>query len=197
MKTTLLITALALGPLSMARCQNQTMPFWQTATATGSTLSTVYSPAQPLQQIRVVGAICTSDLAGSVLSLSTGVGAYTVLSNATSSATTIYIASTNGLTAGDALVLQTWGATNGYNTVASSPTVSNALVITAGGFGAAVQAGDQLYKMSAATTIPIGSNGTVNYQGEALFVGNKGRPVRATLNGTSSNTINAITARYE
>jgi len=168
-----------------------------TATATGSTLSTAYFPVQPLQQIRVVGAICTSDLAGSVLSLSTGVGAYTVLSNATSSATTIYIASTNGLSSGDALVLQTWGGTNGYDTVASNPAASNAVVITAGGFGAAVSAGDQLYKMSAATTIPVGSNGTVNYQGEALFVGNKGRPVRATLNGTSANTINSITAHYE
>jgi len=181
----------------MAQSQNQTVPFYQTATATGSTLSIVYFPAQPLQQIRVVGAICTSDLGGSVLSLSSGIGAYTILSNATSSATTIYVASTNGLTSGDALVLQTWGATNAYDTVASNPTASNAVVITTGGFGAAVRAGDQLYKMTAASTIPVGSNGTVNYQGEALFVGNKGRPVRATLNGTSLNTINAITARYE
>jgi len=60
----------------------------------------------------------------------------------------------------------------------------------------AVTAGDQLYKMSTASSLPVGSN-TVNYQGQAIFVGNKGRPVRATLNGTSTNTINSITAAYE
>jgi hypothetical protein len=188
--------ALLIGLCGMARSQEYTVPTYVTTTATGTTLSTAYFPAQPLQQIRVVGAICISDLAGSVLSLSTGRGAYTVLSNATSSATTIYVVSTNGLQSGDALVLQTWGGTNAYDTVASNPTVSNAVVITAGGFGVAVTAGDQLYKMSTASALPIGSN-TVNYQGEALYVGNKGRPVRATLNGTSANTINTITARYE
>jgi hypothetical protein len=196
MNKILLTVALVAGLCGMARSQQYTVPVYVTKTATGSTLSTAYFPAEPLQQIRVVGAICTSDLAGSVLNLSAGVGAYTVLSNATSSATTIYIASTNGLSSGDALVLQTSGGTNAYDTVASNPTISNAVVITASGFGVAVTAGDQIYKMSTASTIPVGSN-TVNYQGEALYVGNKGRPVRATLNGTSANTINSITACYE
>jgi len=131
-----------------------------------------------------------------VLSLSSGVGAYTVVSNAVSSATTIYIASTNGLKSGDMLVLQTAAGVNAYDTVASDPAASNAVVITASGFGVAVTAGDQLYKMSTASSLPVGSN-TVNYQGQAIFVGNKGRPVRATLNGTSTNTINSITAAYE
>jgi len=194
MKTILSIAALVTGLAAAA--QQYTVPQYLTTTATGTTLSTAYFAAQPLQQVRIVGAICTSDLAGSVLSLSSGVGAYTVASNATSSATTIYITSTNGLVSGDVLVLQTWGGTNAYDTVASNPTASNAVVITARGFGVAVTAGDQIYKMSAASTIPIGS-GTANYQGEALFVGNKGRPVRATLNGTSANTINTFTARYE
>ena len=194
MKTILSIAALVTGLAAAA--QQYTVPQYLTTTATGTTLSTAYFAAQPLQQVRIVGAICTSDLAGSVLSLSSGVGAYTVASNATSSATTIYITSTNGLVSGDVLVLQTWGGTNAYDTVASNPTASNAVVITASGFGVAVTADDQIYKMSAASTIPIGS-GTGNYQGEALFVGNKGRPVRATLNGTSANTINTLTARYE
>ena len=195
MKSMIISAALGIGVLTAALGQ-QTLPTYTTATATGGTSSTAYFPAQPFQQIRVVGAVATSDLAGSILSLTTGVGAYTVASNAVSSATTIYITATNGLASGDVLVLQTWGATNAYDTVASNPTVSNAVVITASGFGVAVKAGDQLYKMGTASTIPVGSN-TVNYQGDALFVGNKGRPVRVTLNGTTTNTINLLTARYE
>lgn len=191
MKSILLTTALAVG-LAIPAVGQLT---YKTVTATGTTASVTYFPANPATQIRVVGAVCTSDLAGSVLSLSSGAGAYTIVSNATSSATVIYISATNGLVAGDALVLQTWGNTNGYNTVASV-TVSNAVTINSGGFGVAVTAGDQFYKMGSASTLPVGA-ATANYQGEALFVGNKGRPVRATLNGTSTNTINSLTAAYE
>jgi len=74
--------------------------------------------------------------------------------------------------------------------------VTGAVTVNSGGFGVAATAGDQFYKMGPASTLPVGS-ATANYQGMALFVGNKGRPVRATLNGTSTNTVNSLTAAYE
>src|ERR1039458_8272362 len=104
MKTILSIAALVTGLAAAA--QQYTVPQYLTTTATGTTLSTAYFAPQPLQQVRIVGAICTSDLAGSVLSLSSAAQSYPLASNATSSATTIYIPSPNGLVPGDVLVLQ-------------------------------------------------------------------------------------------
>jgi len=45
--------------------------------------------------------------------------------------------------------------------------------------------GDQVYKLSAAALLPVGA-ATANYQGEAIFVGNRGRPVSVSINATSA-----------
>jgi len=60
--------------------------------------------------------------------------------------------------------------------------------------GLANTAGDQLYELSAATTLSIGAVSNVVYASEAVYVGTWGRPLRVVLDSTSVGTIHAITA---
>jgi hypothetical protein len=166
-----------------------------TKNASGTTSATVYFNAEPLKQVRLVGAIATSDKAASVLSIRAGTSSYVIISNnATTTATDHFLTFTNGLAANDVLMLQRADGTAASGIV--SAVVTNKVTLTSGGFGSAVAAGDQIYKLSAATTIKVGA-ATAVYQGEALYAGTRGRPIRVVLDGTSACSLDSVTARYD
>lgn len=181
---------MALGLVALSA---MAQPVYQSGTATGTTAATLIWNPNPLQQVRLVGTVATSDKAGSVLSFRTGTTATSIsLSNPTG--TTITVARTNGI---DANALIVWvradGSTNKLSTVSSLSYTNLTLAAT---IGNTTLPGEEVFVMSAAQTLPVGA-ATQSYQGEAIFVGNKGRPVSCVLDGTSACTINSQSARYE
>lgn len=170
-------------------------PEYVTKNASGTTAATVYFPADALKQPRLVGVIATSDKAASVLSIRAGVGAYTIMvANSTTTSTTHWLNTTNGLAANDVLVLQKADGTMASSTVSALET--NMVTTAAGGFGVAVLPGDQVYKMSAATSIKVGA-ATLSTHGPSIYAGNRGRPIRIVLDGTSACSVDSSTAVYE
>lgn len=189
MNKILSIAVLAAG-LSVGLAQ-QTIPQYASFTATGTTLAEIIIPAQPLQQIRVVGAVVTSDKAGSNLGFQTGNTPYVVgLSN--NAGTTVTLTYTNGLSVNTNVIVSS-STTNASGKISSLSGTTN-IVLAAAVF--ATVPGNEVYTLSGTNTLPVGAT-TISYQGEALFVGNKGRPLRVTCDGTSAVTINSLTVRYE
>lgn len=193
MKNKFLIAALLITGLGLAIALAD-IPNYKTLTATGTTAATFIVPADPSLATRVVSFNCTSDKAGSVLALKAGAGAYVVSANTTNT-TTLTVARTNGLAANDYLVIsKADGTTNVYCQISSFPQSTN---ITLGAVsGITVEVGDSVYKMSAATSIPIGAANVVG-NGEAIYTAPRGRPIYATLDGTSACTINSFVVRQE
>lgn len=155
----------------------------------------VIFPSDPTAQIRIVGLNWQSDSNTAVVSFTTGEGAYRATATNTSSGVTQVLNSVSGLAANDILVLERAGV--GYAATLSSTNSGTNAVLASGGWGVAPRIGDNVYKMSSATTIPVGA--TTNAQnGEAIYVGNWGRPVRAVLTPAAvTNRLNSVTARYE
>lgn len=189
MKKFLILIGVMLGLSGLA----QTVPTFVTSTAQGSSSATVYFASQPLQQVRIVGAIASSDLSSSTIAFATGITPHSVTySNA--SGTSIYIDATNGWAASDVLVIE---GKNGTTNVTISSFTGSTNITTSASTGFATLPGDQLYKLGTAVTLTVGAKTNVNYQGEAIFVGNRGRPVRAVVTGTSYSSADSITGRYE
>jgi hypothetical protein len=170
-------------------------PEYVTTSGSGTTAVTVYWPADAVRTPRIVGVIATSDKAASVLSIRKGTTAYTpVVTNLVTTSTTQWLNTTNGLAANDVVILQKASGTCYSSTVASVET--NMVTLASGGFGATVALADQIYKLSAASTIKVGS-ATVNFQGPAIYAGDRGRPLRVVLDGTSACSVDSATAAYE
>jgi Phage capsid family len=121
------------------------------------------------------------------------------------------INSTNGLAASATLILEHGGVpytatVSSYgNTGAStlnggqtgSATNVNYVVLGSGGWGVAANVGDNIYLMGTATTIPIPISTNV-IAGDAVFVGNYGRPVTVSLStATTTNTLYSVSAHYD
>lgn len=189
MKKIVTMMAVAMSLAAMAA------PEYVTKSASGTTAATVYFTADAVKTPRLAGVVATSDKAGAVLSCRAGAGAYVVtVAVSTTTAVNQWINATNGLEANDVLVLQKLNGNCYSSTVASAET--NMVTLASGGFGIATAVGDSIYKMSAATSLPVGA-ATVSYQGEAIYAGNRGRPIRITLDGTSACSIASATAAYE
>lgn len=170
-------------------------PTFVNKTATGTTSAEVIFPADPALQIRVVTAFATSDKAASVLSFTSGAGAY-VISAANVAGTTITVSQTNGLAPSDVLIISAANGSTNYARTISSFANSTNIVLTASTQNATA-VGDSVYKMSAATTIKVAA-ASVTYNGDAIYVGaSQGRPVRCVLDGTSACSIDSMSARYE
>ena len=164
-----------------------------TKNASGTTSCEVHFPADPQAQIRLVGAIATSDKAASVLSIRTGTTPY-VIGSSNASGGTISVTTTNGLAADDVLVIVNADGTHTSAVIAAFLNTTNITLVATN--GVVTLPGDEVYKMSAATTLKCAA-ATVNYQGEAIYSGNRGRPVRVVLDGTSACSLDAITVRYD
>jgi len=192
MKRLILAAGLAAGLVIPALGQ-YTAPTFVTQTASGTSTAVTYFATSPLQQIRIVGAIASSDLASANITFKTGT---TPLSITKSNAlgTTIDVAYTNGFAVGDFVLLE---KANGVLTNAQIASFTGSTNITFGYNIPQTLVGDQIYKLGTATTLWCGVQTNRNYQGEALFVAQRGRPVQVIVNGTSACSLDSVTARYE
>jgi hypothetical protein len=189
----ILITAALLVGFATSAWAQYTIPTFVTQTASGTSTAVTYFATSPLQQIRIVGAIASSDLSSANITFKTGT---TPLSITKSNAlgTTIDVAYTNGFAVGDFVLLE---KLSGVMTNAQIASFTGSTNITFGYNIPQTLVGDQIYKLGTATTLWCGVQTNRNYQGEALFVAQRGRPVQVIVNGTSACSLDSVTARYE
>jgi hypothetical protein len=168
-------------------------PTYATLNASGTTTAVVHFATSPQQQIRIVGAIASSDLAGANIILSGGTTAATC-AYTNPIGTSFGVSRTNGFAVGDFVLIEkaSGAMTNGQITAFGAATN-----IVLGQNIFATQPGDQLYKLDTPVSLWCGVQTNRNFQGEALFVGQRGRPVRVLVNGTSACSLDSVTARYE
>ena len=170
-----------------------------------TTPTTVIVPADPNLQFRVLSINYASDTNNGGLLFSKGAGAYyATITNATTgaggtTATTNNISATNGLVTSSVMVLQqngscysstlsSWGGTNG----------TYFIVLASGGWGVAQAVNADIYQMSAATSPYVVGASTNWLNGEALYVGDQGRPVIAKLTpALATNQIISLTGQYQ
>ena len=182
-----------MGLMVLGAQAQTTVPVFVSYTGSGTTTAWVQCASSPMQQVRIVQAIASSDLAGANMLFSTGTTANTITkSNALG--TTIDVAYTNGFKIGDLVVLE---KANGTVTNAQITAFTGATNITFGFNIPQTLVGDQIYKMSTPVTLWVGVITNRVFSGEAIFVGTRGRPVQVLVNGTSACSLDAITARYE
>ncbi len=193
----LFIACAAVGAVALA--VHAASPRYVTKSANGNTANGAWVafPADPSSHIRIVTANWSADTNNAALSFKSGLGAYSVAATASAATNnTIVINSTVGLAANDLVLLQRSGVCY-TNTVVSTNSVTN-LVISVGGFGVVATAGDSIYKMSSATTLPVGN--TTNWQsGAAIYAATySGRPVLVQLTPCNvTNKLNSVVATYD
>ncbi|MCX6924554.1 MAG: hypothetical protein NT154_15270 [Verrucomicrobia bacterium] len=188
----LILAGLAVG-LAVPALAQYTVPTYTTLSASGTTTSVVYFATSPAQQVRIVQAFVTSDLATANLSFRTG-GTPLTITKTNAAGTTIDVASTNGFAAGDWVLLEKKTGVI-TNAVIASFTGATNIVFTYNVPATAID--DQIYKLGTAVNLLVGATTNKTFSGVAIFVGNNGRPVQVYLNGTSACSLDAITARYE
>src|SRR5258708_4827803 len=170
-------------------------PSYKAASASGTTSAELIFPADPVLQIRVVGVIGSSDKAGSKFSFSTGgTPAAITVASTNLSATNIYVGGYAGFSTNDIIVIQTpvtnrsltvWGLANSTN------------IITTAAVGVTQLVSSEVFDLGAATTLKAGAITNTSYQGEAIYVGNRGRPLRVTLDGTAYSSLDSVTVHYD
>jgi hypothetical protein len=160
----------------------------------------VIFPADPSAQMRLVSIQWESDTNAAKIAFQTAVGAYSVTqTNPTTTFTTQAVTTTSGLITNRWLVLQRGLGSSALCFKALLVATNNGtnVVLDVGGWGALSAVGDSIYPLGATNTVNTGA--TTNWQnGEALFVGNVGRPVRVLLTpALTTNRLTTVTARYE
>ena len=207
LKKSLVIGLACLGSLA----SQAALPTFRTFSAAGNatTPAFVYMPADPSSQIRVVSVFYQGDTNNAALTFSAGIGAYyQANTNASTSSITNWVNSTNGLVNGNVLVLQQGGV--GYtNTLVSygtfitgtnsAGTVTNQafVVLGSGGWGVAATVYSDIYQMGTATTFTVGNN-TNSINGDAIYVGNYGRPLILSLTpALATNRIITASTHYD
>jgi small nuclear ribonucleoprotein (snRNP)-like protein len=192
MKDILLTAALAIG-LAISAVAQVGSPVFVTQTASGTTTAVTFFATSPTLQMRVVGAIVSSDLAGSMITFKSGTTPATISATNTAGAT-ISVAATNGFNSNGFIIVETKGGVLTNAQIASFSGTTNIVLYNS---VMATVPGDQIYTLGTATSLAVGATTNKNYQGEALFVGQRGRPAQVIVNGTSACSLDSITARYE
>ncbi len=192
---------LALGLALMACAAPAAGPLYTQMSGNGNATAgaEVIFPSDGLNRIHLVSVNWNSDSNAAVLSLTTGAGLYKVaVTNAATTSTTNQVNSTNGLVAGSILVVERAGVAYAatMSSFNSNATWGNYVVLASGGWGVLTATNDPVYQMSSAITLPIGAT-TNHMQGDSLYVGAQGRPVRVVLTPAAvTNKLNAVVARY-
>jgi hypothetical protein len=220
----LLLLGAVIGAVAGTALAN--LPTYKTVSATGNSSvgAQVLFPADANSQIRVVDVAYSWDTttAAGLLQFSTGSTAYyQTFTNAATTSQTNFINSTNGLAPNGLLILQQGGicytstvlafAFSGTNTVNNLTNTANNLygpngvlatnlsyvVLTNGGWGVSANVGSDIYLMGQSTVSRYVSASTNAFDGDAIYVGNYGRPVMITL--PVATTINRLagTAHYD
>jgi hypothetical protein len=210
-KAVAMLLLLACMAVTLVMPASAALPTYHTFSAIGNAAApaTVILPADPNSQIRVVSLFYSSDTNTAQLSLISGSTAYSLTAtNLATTSITNLIDSTNGLSGGSGLILQhgsgdftnsvsSWGTyISGTNT--SGYVTNQAFLVTgSGGFGTLTTVGDNIYLMTNAVSLYIGS-GTNQMNGDDIYSGYYGRPVQATLSPANwTNRIYVLSAHYD
>lgn len=203
-KNKILSAVAALGLCAFAFNAPAVLPTYKTFSAAGTAAApaTIIFPDDPNSQIRIVTIYAQSDTNNAQLQFTTGGTAiWQTATNAGASAVTNLVNSTNGLVPGSVLVLNHGGTMysatlSSFNQNATNGNGTN-IVLNSGGWGVATSAGDNIYQMSATNTINVG-NTTNSQNGDAIYVGNYGRPVMLRLTpALVTNALPAASAHYD
>lgn len=191
------LAGLALCAALALPASSQTLPTYVSKVGNvGAATSSVWFASSPFQQIRVVSLIATSDLATAQCIIRGGDTPLTIAYSNTAASKQLGVSATNGFTVGDFVIVEKMDGTWTNGQIASFGAATN--IVCTDNLLATVP-GDQIYKMSSLGTFPFGVSFAIpgNYQGDALAVGGRGRPVWLQLNGTSACKIVSASARYE
>lgn len=186
-----------LGVCGIALASYAALPTFKTLSAAGNAAapSVVIFPDDPNLQIRIVNVTYSADTNNAALQYTTGNGAYSLLATNTSSGVTQVVNSTAGLVANSVLVLN-HGGTCYAATLSSTNSGTNAVLVS-GAWGVAPSIGDAVYQMGSTNAVPVGA-ATNAVNGEAIYVGNYGRPVMVRLTPClGTNQLNAVSAHYD
>jgi hypothetical protein len=131
-----------------------------------------------------------------VLNFSTGSNVVRVIAtNLTTTYATQYVNSTVGLVTNTVAILEHAGTAYAALLVATN-NLTNA-VFGSGAFGVLSSVNDSIYFLGASNSIPIGA-GTNSINGEAIYVGEVGRPVYIQLTpALATNRLNTVIGRAE
>lgn len=138
----------------------------------------------------------TSDLAGSKVQFYRVVG-QTTAKYATNSTTTLSVSDTNGFSSGDVIIIQHVAYDTYEKRTLTTMSGATNLVVTAAPL-TAVWPGDVIYEVSTAGagSIAVG-NATINLGGSGpIYVGQRGKPLLAEVNATSSGTLHVLGGTY-
>jgi hypothetical protein len=143
--------------------------------------------------IRLTSYDVTGDNAACVLRLQGGTYASTVVSNALSTATNVYLLGNSYIVAGDIVVFQ---KATGQPFSATVDLTNSTQLTFAAQLGVALTAGDKVYRMANLATNTVG-NATVRKDGPGIFASQVSMPLRLFSYGSASATaINSATAAY-
>ena len=182
------------GTLALpVKVTGQTIPTYVTLNASGTTTSVVYFAESPFQQVRVVTAIASSDLSSANILFRSG-GTPMTVAYTNAAGNQVGVAATNGFAVGDWVWVATKAGSVTNAQIASFGAATN-IVFTSNVM--ATTPGDQIYDLSTPVKLSVGATTNKTYTGDMIYVGGRGRPVVVYVNGTSSCSLDAITARYE
>ena len=204
MKKLLLIVTVGLALVMPSRA---TLPNYRTFTATNSALkpAQINIPADPNSEIRIVDVSWFSDTNNAALVFTTGSTPFTqTITNMATSSVTNQISGTNGLAPGQVLVLQHSGIcytntviTFNQSTNTASPYQGTNVVLATGGWGVIASVGDSIYVMGQSPATRFIGATTNAFDGDAIYVGNYGRPVTVLLSPVSAfNSLN-VSVHYD
>lgn len=192
---------LALAMLSRAALSN-----YKTFTATNTVLkpAQINIPADPNSEIRVVDVSWFSDTNNAALVFTTGSTPFTqTITNMATSSVTNQISGTNGLSPNCLAILQHNGVCY-TNTITAwnqstnfGPYMGTNIVLATGGWGVIASPGDSIYVMGQSTATRYVGATTNATDGDAIYVGNYGRPVTVLLSPVSAfNSLN-VSVHYD
>lgn len=185
-----------LAAAALAVCFPVRADFYASAAASGTTNAAVQFAADDGRQASlIVGVDATSDLAGSVLTFTRGLGSFAVATANTNPAATNIIVTGTGtsITNGDLVLVQKANYTVTNANVASVVVNTNGTLTVnfTGALGVAVTTSDALWQLGMTRTTPVGA-ATVRLYNECLFYAPAGAPLRLTVNGTSACSLNNV-----
>jgi hypothetical protein len=183
--------------------QNETMPtFASFASPVGTSAANVIIPQKNTSQVRIVSLVAQSDLVSSAVNLYSGTTSrYVTVADANISHTIVLLDATNGLLASGLLYVQ--GATSNVVRTISSYTTTNisgatyGYVVLSAGIGIPQLVNAEVEVLGNPITFSLGLKTNQVWASDGLFVGNYGRAVYATVNGTANCQLNALTAHYD
>lgn len=197
MKKLILSAALALVSFGALAGTSFTSKLGSTNTVVPNT-NTVLFPSSSGKQL-VIYNVAYRNATNAQLQFATGEALFTQTATNTSTGITNQVNSTNGFTPGSLLVLEhndtayiaplvsIGQATNGMGTN---------IVLAAGGWGVAPSIGDRISQLGTETTLILGA-GTNTVSGNAVFVGNPGRPVVIRLGPAITPSYLQVVGEYQ